>query len=65
MKKPTVLIIMDGMAKANPNPGNAYELAKKPHLDLLFQEFPNTLIEASGEAVGLPEVKWVIVKSAI
>jgi len=55
MKKPTVLIIMDGMAKADKNPGNAYELAKKPHLDLLFQEFPNTLIEASGEAVGLPE----------
>jgi 2,3-bisphosphoglycerate-independent phosphoglycerate mutase len=55
MKKPIVLIIMDGMAKAPNNPGNAYELAKKPHLDLLFQEFPNTLIEASGEAVGLPE----------
>lgn len=55
MKKPTVLIIMDGMAKGVKNAGNAYELAKKPHLDLLFQEFPNTLIEASGEAVGLPE----------
>lgn len=55
MKKPTVLIIMDGMAKGEINSGNAYELAKKPHLDLLFQEFPNTLIEASGEAVGLPE----------
>jgi 2,3-bisphosphoglycerate-independent phosphoglycerate mutase len=55
MKKPTVLIIMDGMAKAPKNPGNAYELAKKPNLDRLFKEYPNTLIEASGEAVGLPE----------
>ncbi len=55
MKKPVVLIIMDGMAQAPKGPGNAYELAKKPHLDLLFKEFPHTLIEASGEAVGLPE----------
>jgi len=55
MKKPVVLIIMDGMAKAPASPGNAYELAKKPHLDKLFKEYPNTLIEASGEAVGLPE----------
>jgi 2,3-bisphosphoglycerate-independent phosphoglycerate mutase len=55
MKKPVCLIIMDGVAIGKTTPGNAYATAKKPHLDVLFDEFPNTLIEASGEAVGLPE----------
>jgi len=55
MKKPVVLMILDGIGIGAKNAGNAYELAKKPHLDLLLQEFPHTTIEASGEAVGLPE----------
>jgi 2,3-bisphosphoglycerate-independent phosphoglycerate mutase len=55
MKKPVVLIIMDGIAIGDKSPGNAYEIARKPHLDYLFSEFPSTLMEASGEAVGLPE----------
>ena len=55
MKKPVALIIMDGIGLGPNTPGNAYELAKKPNLDLLFHEFPHTQIEASGEAVGLPE----------
>ncbi|MBN2504626.1 MAG: 2,3-bisphosphoglycerate-independent phosphoglycerate mutase [Bacilli bacterium] len=55
MKKPVVLMILDGMAISDKNAGNAYELANKPHLDLLFNEFPWTTMDASGEAVGLPE----------
>ncbi len=55
MKKPTILIVMDGIGLGPEYPGNAYALAKKPHLDLLFEEFPHTTIEASGEAVGLPD----------
>jgi 2,3-bisphosphoglycerate-independent phosphoglycerate mutase len=55
MKKPVVLIIMDGIGFGAKNQGNAYELAKKPNLDKLFSEYPNIKIEASGEAVGLPE----------
>lgn len=55
MKKPVALIVMDGMAYGDAVPGNAFALAKKPHLDLLRNEFPNTVIDASGEAVGLPE----------
>ncbi len=55
MKKPVVLIIMDGIGMTEPGPGNAYSLAKKPNLDKFFSKYPNTLLEASGEAVGLPE----------
>ncbi|MFA7106540.1 MAG: 2,3-bisphosphoglycerate-independent phosphoglycerate mutase [Candidatus Izemoplasmatales bacterium] len=55
MKKPVVLIIMDGIGMTDSGPGNAYSLAKKPNLDNFFKTYPNTLLEASGEAVGLPE----------
>ncbi|MBI9008723.1 MAG: 2,3-bisphosphoglycerate-independent phosphoglycerate mutase [Tenericutes bacterium] len=55
MKKPVVLIIMDGIGMGPANFGNAYSQAKKPNLDKFFKEYPNNLIEASGEAVGLPE----------
>jgi len=55
MKKPVILMILDGMGIGKEYPGNAIYLAKKPHLDLLLEEFPNTTLDASGEAVGLPE----------
>jgi len=55
MKKPTVLIVMDGIAYGKEYPGNAFALAKKPNLDKLFKTYPNTTLDASGEAVGLPE----------
>ncbi len=55
MKKPTVLIVMDGIGYGKAYEGNAFALAKKPNLDRLFKEYPNTSLDASGEAVGLPE----------
>lgn len=55
MKKPVVLIIMDGIGITEAGPGNAFSLAKKPNLDALFTKYPHTLLDASGEAVGLPE----------
>ena len=55
MKKPVVLIIMDGIGLGEKNQGNAYAQAKKPNLTKFFKEYPNIKIEASGEAVGLPE----------
>lgn len=55
MKKPVVLIVMDGIAYGELTSDNAFALAKKPHLDLLLHEFPNSILDASGEAVGLPE----------
>jgi len=54
MKKPIILVIMDGYGIAPPE-GNAIAAAKKPHLDKLFSENPLTQIGASGMDVGLPD----------
>ena len=53
MKKPVVLIIMDGFGIA-PKYGNAIDYARTPHLDQLFFKNPVTMIGASGLDVGLP-----------
>ncbi len=55
MKKPLVLIIMDGFG-LNPNTdGNAIHSADTPNLTRLFAENPFTAIGASGMDVGLPD----------
>ena len=48
------LVILDGFGCAQPGPGNAVELAETPVFDRLWQEYPHTTIDASGEAAGLP-----------
>lgn len=53
MKKPLILMILDGFGIA-PEYGNAIMAAKKPNLDRLFRENPLTQIGASGLNVGLP-----------
>ena len=55
MKKPVVLIIMDGYGLDKSGTGNAVSLAKKPHLDHIFNTYSVAHLNASGEAVGLPE----------
>lgn len=52
---PACLIIMDGFGLAEAGPGNAISLARTPQLDALFAQRPWTKLEASEEAVGLPE----------
>ena len=54
MKKPLVLMILDGFGIA-PDEGNAIHAAKTPNLDKLFAENPSTQIGASGMDVGLPD----------
>ena len=49
------LVILDGFGCAPPGPGNAIELAATPVFDRLWETYPHTLLEASGEAAGLPE----------
>ena len=55
MRKPLVLVIMDGYGIAGPSPGNAVVNAYTPVLDEMFATCPNTTLSASGEDVGLPE----------
>ena len=54
MKKPVVLVIMDGVGKGDGGPGDAVALAKTPNLDRLLATCPYTWIKAHGTAVGLP-----------
>lgn len=54
-KKPVMLIIMDGYGLAAASAGNAVEKAKKPNLDAIFKAYDTKTLDASGEAVGLPE----------
>ncbi len=54
MKKPIILLIMDGFGIAPPE-GNAIAAANTPNLDKLFAENPFVTIGASGMDVGLPD----------
>ncbi len=53
-KKPIILCILDGYGIRKEEHGNAIVEAHKPNLDKFMKKYPGTLIEASGEAVGLP-----------
>ncbi|MDB4971076.1 MAG: hypothetical protein JWN44_6765 [Myxococcales bacterium] len=53
--KRTVLIVLDGFGERPDKDGNAIRLARTPAFDALYREFPHTLINTSGLAVGLPE----------
>ena len=55
MRKPLVLMIMDGFGDRKEDYGNAIHAAKKPNLDRIFSENPRTDIGASGMDVGLPD----------
>lgn len=54
MKKPIVLVIMDGVGKGDGGAGDAVAQAKTPTLDKLFATCPYTWLKAHGTAVGLP-----------
>ena len=55
MKKPLILIIMDGFGLRTSDMGNAIHAAKHPNLARLFSENPTTQLGASGLDVGLPD----------
>lgn len=54
-KKPVVLIILDGWGNREATPDNAIAAANTPVLDTLYKTYPNTLVDGSGHAVGLPD----------
>ena len=53
--KPILLCILDGVGIRNEEKGNAFLKANKPNFDYLWNNYPHSLLEASGELVGLPE----------
>src|SRR5881398_1680966 len=55
LKTPLALIILDGFGYRAEREGNAIALAQMPYYDELVDKYPHTLIEASGECVGLPK----------
>jgi 2,3-bisphosphoglycerate-independent phosphoglycerate mutase len=52
--KPVVLLVLDGWGYRAEREGNAIAMANVPTWDRLWARAPRTLLEASGEAVGLP-----------
>lgn len=52
---PLVLIILDGWGYRQETDGNAIRAAQTPIMDSLLKVYPQTLLQASGKAVGLPE----------
>ena len=55
MKRPTMLMIMDGLGLTEEVKGNAVKAAKTPNLDRLMKEYPFVQGQASGLHVGLPD----------
>ncbi len=55
MIKPLVLCILDGCGIRKETDGNAFKCANKPTFDYLWENFPHSLLEASGQEVGLPK----------
>ena len=49
-----ILIILDGFGTNPSKANNAILQAETPRLDEYFSKYPHTVLEASGEAVGLP-----------
>ena len=54
-RRPVVLIILDGFGTSPSHLNNAVAQANTPRLDDYFSRYAHTLLQASGEAVGLPD----------
>jgi len=53
-KSRVLLVIADGWGHSDKTEGNLIARANTPHMDRLLGAYPNGLLAASGEAVGLP-----------
>lgn len=53
-QKKVVLIILDGWGYGRNDKSNAIYAANTPYFDSLLKKYPNSKLEASGTAVGLP-----------
>ena len=55
MKKPFVLLILDGFGYNDNQTNNAITMANTPTWDGLWAKYPHSLIDCSGKKVGLPD----------
>ena len=55
VRRPVVLVVLDGWGYREQREGNAIALSQVPNWDRLWSRAPRTLLSASGLAVGLPE----------
>lgn len=55
VRRPVILIIMDGIGVNPAKDNNAVALASTPNLDRIYASNTVCLVEASGKAVGLPD----------
>ena len=55
LKKPVMLMILDGFGMSTNVDGNAVIAANKPNYDAIIKKYPHSLLRASGLDVGLPE----------
>ena len=53
-RRSVVLIVLDGWGYSSVFDGNAIAAAKTPNFTRLWKTYPHTLLQAAGEAVGLP-----------
>lgn len=51
---PVTLLVLDGWGVSPEKRGNAVSCGKTPNYHLLLEKFPHSLLQASGEHVGLP-----------
>ncbi len=55
LPRPVVLAVIDGWGIAPHWGGNAVSLARTPFMNMAMKSYPNSVLEASGAAVGLPD----------
>lgn len=54
-QKPLILIVLDGWGISKSKQNNAIAQAKTPTWNKIIQDYPSTVLDASAQAVGLPE----------
>ncbi len=55
IRRPVLLVILDGFGSNPSRLNNGIALARTPNFDRYFSNYPHTLLQASGRAVGLPD----------
>jgi len=54
-KRPVILVVLDGWGHREEKKHNALAKAKTPFFDKIWSSYPHSILDAAGEAVGLPE----------